>query len=116
VSTPQDVALSEAKKGMAMFQKTGVPVLGIVENMSYHICSGCGHREHIFDHGGVRAEATRLNVEFLGEIPLHIDLRLASDSGKPLVLAQPEHPISKAFIQTAAAVLRKLPHEKRAVG
>lgn len=116
VSTPQDVALSEAKKGMAMFQKTGVPVLGLIENMSYHICSSCGHREHIFDHGGVKTEAARLGVEFLGEIPLHIDVRLAADSGKPMVLVQPEHAISKAFLSTSDAIVARLSTVKKAVG
>ena len=116
VSTPQDVALSEAKKGMAMFQKTNVPVLGLVENMSYHICSSCGHREHIFDHGGVRSEAARLGVDFLGEIPLHIDVRRAADSGKPMVMVQPEHLISKAFVKTAEAIASKLNARQKAAG
>jgi ATP-binding protein involved in chromosome partitioning len=108
ISTPQDIALSEAKKGLAMFRKVNVPVLGLIENMSYHICSSCGHREHIFDHGGVRAEAARLGVEFLGEVPLHIDVRMASDAGQPLVTATPEHPISLAFMGIAGHILRRL--------
>jgi ATP-binding protein involved in chromosome partitioning len=97
VSTPQDIALSEGKKGLLMFQKVNVPVLGLIENMSYHICSHCGERENIFAHGGVREAAQALNVEFLGEIPLHIDVRTASDSGTPLVAAQKKHAISETF-------------------
>lgn len=97
VSTPQDIALSEGKKGLLMFQKVNVPVLGLIENMSYHICSHCGERENIFAHGGVREAAQALNVEFLGEIPLHIDVRTASDNGTPLVAAQKKHAISETF-------------------
>ncbi len=97
VSTPQDVALSEAKKGMLMFQKVNVPVLGLIENMSYHICSKCGHREDIFDHGKVRAAAQKMGIEFLGEIPLNSEIRAAADVGTPLVAAQKTHVISETF-------------------
>lgn len=83
VSTPQDIALLDARKGVEMFERTNVPVLGVIENMSTHICSACGHEEHIFGHGGAKAEAEKLGVPFLGEIPLNIDIRENSDAGKP---------------------------------
>ncbi len=99
VSTPQDVALSEAKKAVAMFGKTNVPVLGMVENMSYHTCTNCGHREHIFDHGRARAAAEQMNLPFLGEIPLLRDVREGADAGKPL-----DHSAADAFMNIAARV------------
>ena len=108
VSTPQDVALSEAKKGLLMFEKVGVPALGLIENMSYHVCANCGHTEHIFAHGGVREEAAKTGVPFLGEIPLHIDLRTAADGGMPLVFAQEDHAITKIFMETANALWKRL--------
>ncbi len=83
VSTPQDIALIDARKAVAMFQKTNVPILGIIENMSTHVCSSCGHEEHIFGHGGARAEAKKLGVPFLGEIPLSAHIRARSDAGEP---------------------------------
>lgn len=83
VSTPQDIAWIDARKAIAMFEKTGVPVLGFIENMSPHICSNCGHEEHIFGHGGAAKEAEKLGVKFLGDIPLSIDLRVSMDKGKP---------------------------------
>src|SRR3546814_6331626 len=81
VSTPQDIALLDARKGLNMFRKVDVPVLGIVENMSVFVCPNCGHESHIFSHGGARREAERLGMEFLGEIPLDIEIRETSDSG-----------------------------------
>ena len=84
VSTPQDLALIDARKAIEMFRKTGVPVLGIIENMSTYICGNCGHEEHIFGHGGARAEAEKLGVPFLGEIPLRSEIREKSDAGVPL--------------------------------
>ncbi len=114
VSTPQDMALNEAKKGLKMFEKTGVPVLGLVENMSYHICTSCGAREHIFGHGGVAAAAKELNVEFLGEIPLQSIIRERADEGLPIVAADPAHAISQAFKNLAARVWMKLPEQKPA--
>jgi ATP-binding protein involved in chromosome partitioning len=83
VSTPQDIALIDARKAVAMFEKVGVKILGIVENMSTHVCSNCGHEEHIFGHGGAKKEAEKLGVPFLGEIPLRADIRQNSDAGKP---------------------------------
>lgn len=90
VSTPQDLALIDARKGLAMFQQVNVPVLGIVENMSYFMCPSCGERSDIFGHGGARDEATKLGVPFLGEIPLHMDIRSKSDAGQPIAATAPD--------------------------
>ena len=90
--TPQDVALLDARKALDMFDKTRVPVLGIVENMSTYICPNCGHEAHIFGHGGARAEAERLGLPFLGEIPLDLAIRLAGDAGTPVVAAASGQP------------------------
>jgi ATP-binding protein involved in chromosome partitioning len=92
VSTPQDLALIDARKGINMFKKVNVPLLGIIENMSYFICNKCGERHEIFGHGGARAEAERLGVPFLGEVPLDLKLRERSDSGEPIVATDPESP------------------------
>ena len=108
VSTPQDIALIDARKGLNMFRKVDVPVLGIIENMSYHICSNCGHREEIFGHGGARREAEKLGVEFLGEIPLHVEIRETSDGGKPIVVSNPDSPHAKAYRQIAERVALKI--------
>jgi ATP-binding protein involved in chromosome partitioning len=112
VSTPQDVALSEAKKGLLMFQKVHVPVLGLIENMSYHLCSSCGHREDIFDHGGVRLAAEKLGVPFLGEIPLHADIRKAADAGTPLVALNKTHAVSELYKNIASRIWMDMPAEK----
>jgi ATP-binding protein involved in chromosome partitioning len=90
VSTPQDLALIDARRGLAMFTRVNVPVLGIVENMSYFQCPHCGTRSDIFGHGGARREAEKLGVAFLGEVPLHMDIRATSDAGTPLVESEPE--------------------------
>ena len=90
VSTPQDLALIDARKGLNMFRKVDVPVLGIVENMSYFTCTKCGERHEIFGHGGARMEAERLGVPFLAEIPLDLDVRIRSDSGQPIVVSAPD--------------------------
>jgi hypothetical protein len=93
VSTPQDIALIDARKGLNMFRKVEVPVLGIVENMSYFLCPRhCGQRSDIFGHGGAREEAEKLGVPFLGEVPLHLDIRTTSDSGNPIVEATLRQP------------------------
>jgi len=92
VSTPQDLSLIDARRGLAMFKKVNVPVLGIVENMSYFQCPHCGTRSDIFGHGGARHEAERLGVPFLGEIPLHMSIRTTSDSGNPVVASEPDGP------------------------
>src|SRR5215210_354111 len=108
VSTPQDIALLDARKGLNMFRKVDVPVLGIVENMSYFACPNCGHRSEIFAHGGARKEAERLGVEFLGEIPLDIAIRETSDSGRPVVATQPDGPHAAAYRAIAKAVHAQL--------
>lgn len=94
VSTPQDLALIDARKGIEMFRQVKVPVLGLIENMSLFICPGCGHESHIFGHGGARAEAEKIGIPFLGEIPLHTDIRMMSDAGTPVAAmggAQAKH-------------------------
>ncbi|WP_306112655.1 MULTISPECIES: Mrp/NBP35 family ATP-binding protein [unclassified Roseovarius] len=105
VSTPQDVALLDARKGIDMFNQLHVPVLGMIENMSTHICSNCGHEEHVFGHGGVAAEAAKLNVPLLAEIPLHLDIRLASDGGAPIVVSQPDSPQAQGFREVARKLI-----------
>jgi ATP-binding protein involved in chromosome partitioning len=114
VSTPQDIALIDARKGIAMFEKTKVPVLGIVENMSTFVCPNCGHESHIFGHGGARAEAKKLGVPFLGEIPLVPAIRETSDAGRPIVATQPNSAEAQAFIQVAKAVAAALTGAQRA--
>jgi len=108
VSTPQDIALIDARKGLAMFRKVAVPVLGIVENMSYFVCPKCGERAEIFGHGGAREEAGKLEVPFLGEIPLHLDIRVTSDSGQPIVASQPDSPHAQAYKNIAGRVWKAL--------
>ena len=108
VSTPQDIALLDARKGLNMFRKVEVPVLGIVENMSTFVCPNCGHESHIFGHGGARREAEKLGTDFLGEVPLHIAIRETSDAGTPIVVSQPDSPQAQAFKQIAAKVWDKL--------
>jgi ATP-binding protein involved in chromosome partitioning len=104
VSTPQDLALADARRGIAMFRRVNVPVLGIIENMSYFLCPECGTRSDIFGHGGARHEAERLAVPFLGEIPLHIDIREKSDSGRPVVATEPDGPHAKLYREIAERV------------
>jgi ATP-binding protein involved in chromosome partitioning len=108
VSTPQDLALIDARKGLAMFRKVGVPVLGIVENMSYYVCPKCGDRADIFGHGGARSEAERLGVPFLGAIPLDMDIRARSDSGQPITATEPDSPHAKTFREVAARAWAEL--------
>jgi ATP-binding protein involved in chromosome partitioning len=104
VSTPQDLALIDARRGIAMFRRVNVPVLGIVENMSTFICPHCGTRSDIFGHGGARHEAERLGVPFLGEVPLDIAIRENSDAGKPVVATAPDGPLAQAYRDIAARV------------
>ena len=108
VSTPQDIALLDARRGVQMFAQVGVPVLGVVENMSYFCCPNCGHRSDIFGHGGARAEAERLGVPFLGEIPLQLAIREAGDAGAPVVASQPQSQVAEAFRDLAAQVAQAL--------
>ena len=107
VSTPQDVALIDARKGIDMFNQLNVPILGMIENMSTHICSNCGHEEHVFGHGGVAAEAAKLGVPLLAEIPLHLDIRLASDGGAPIVVSKPDSAQAQAFHSVAQVIAAK---------
>jgi ATP-binding protein involved in chromosome partitioning len=104
VTTPQDVALVDARKGLAMFQKVGVRVLGLVENMSSYICPACGHVDHPFKHGGGRTTAEKLGICFLGEIPLHPAIVEGGDAGTPIVELEPESAAAKAFVTAARAV------------
>ena len=104
VSTPQDIALIDARKGLNMFRKTAVPVLGFVENMSFFLCPHCGERSEIFGHGGARHEAEKLGVPFLGEVPLHLDIRTHSDDGNPIVVAKPDGEHARIYREIAQRV------------
>jgi len=104
VSTPQDLALIDARRGVAMFKRVNVPVLGVVENMSYFLCPSCGTRSDIFGHGGAQKEAERLGVPFLGEAPLHMTIREKSDSGRPVVATEPDGPHARIYREIAAKV------------
>ncbi|MGO1118217.1 iron-sulfur cluster carrier protein ApbC [Rhodovibrionaceae bacterium A322] len=108
VSTPQDIALIDAKKGLNMFRKVDVPVLGLIENMSLFHCPNCGHESHIFGHGGARAEAEKTGLSFLGEVPLELVIRETSDSGQPIVVSQPDSASAKIYLQMAEAVRDQL--------
>jgi ATP-binding protein involved in chromosome partitioning len=108
VSTPQDIALLDARKALNMFRKVDVPVLGIIENMSYFLCPSCGHRAEIFSHGGARATAAKFGVEFLGEIPLDLAIREQTDAGRPPVVAEPDGPQALAYLGIARRVAAKL--------
>jgi ATP-binding protein involved in chromosome partitioning len=108
VSTPQDLALIDARRGVAMFKRVNVPVLGIVENMSYFLCPSCGSRSDIFGYGGARKEAERQGVPFLGEVPLHMTIREKSDSGLPVVATEPDGPHAKIYRDIAAKVLEQI--------
>jgi ATP-binding protein involved in chromosome partitioning len=114
VSTPQDLALIDARRGIAMFRRVNVPVLGIVENMSYFQCPHCGTRSDIFGHGGARHEAERLGVPFLGEVPLHMDIREKSDAGQPVVVSDPDGPHARCYREIAARVRAGLAGSARA--
>lgn len=105
VSTPQDLALLDARRGLNMFRRVEVPILGIIENMSYFICPNCGTRADIFGHGGARQEAERLSVPFLGEIPLDPAIRQASDAGRPIMVTDPDGPHAKAYRMIARRML-----------
>jgi ATP-binding protein involved in chromosome partitioning len=108
VSTPQDVALLDARRGVRMFERVNVPVLGLIENMSYYCCPNCGHRADLFGHGGARAEAERMGVEFLGELPLKLEIRQFADAGTPIVAARPETEEAKAYSRIAARLWDRL--------
>src|SRR5215470_3989263 len=108
VSTPQDLALIDARRGVAMFKRVNVPVLGIVENMSYFLCPKCGERSDIFGHGGAQHEAERQGVPFLGAVPLHMDIRETSDAGRPVVATEPDGPHARIYREIAARVRDQL--------
>jgi ATP-binding protein involved in chromosome partitioning len=114
VSTPQDIALIDARKGLAMFRKTQVPILGIVENMSVFVCPHCGHESHIFGHGGARATAEELDAPFLGEIPLVPAIRETSDAGTPIVALRPDSREAQCFLAIAEQVAVKIEAPQRA--
>src|SRR6476646_1101211 len=113
VSTPQDLALIDARKGLNMFRKVDVPVLGIVENMSTFICPHCGGRSDIFAHGGAKSEAERLGVSFLGEVPLTLAIRETSAAGKPVVVREPDSPSAEAYRDIAAKAWAELERDKK---
>ncbi|MGB4101135.1 MAG: iron-sulfur cluster carrier protein ApbC [Alphaproteobacteria bacterium] len=108
VSTPQDIALIDARKGLNMFRRVDVPVLGIIENMSYFVCPHCETRSEIFSHGGARVEAARMGCDFLGEIPLELRIRQSMDEGKPIVAAEPESPPAGIYNNIAERIWEKL--------
>jgi ATP-binding protein involved in chromosome partitioning len=105
VSTPQDVALIDARKALDMFRKTRVPILGLIENMSSYVCPKCGHEAHIFGHGGTRADATASGLDFLGEIPLDLAIRVSGDAGTPIVASHPDSREAAAFRSIAERLI-----------
>jgi ATP-binding protein involved in chromosome partitioning len=108
VTTPQDIALLDALKGLKMFEKVNVPVLGIIENMSTHVCSECGHEEHIFGEGGARKMSEEAGIELLGELPLDIRIRAGSDSGQPVMVTDPEGTLAAAYRSIATRILSEI--------
>ncbi len=113
VTTPQDIALIDARKGLKMFEKVGIPILGIVENMSTHICSKCGHEEHIFGAGGAAKMCKDYDTEFLGSLPLDIRIREQTDSGKPTVVTDPDGPIAETYRKIARRVAVKISEQAK---
>ena len=108
VTTPQDIALLDAKKGIKMFEKVGVPILGIVENMAVHVCTNCGHAEHIFGEGGGKRMAADYQMDYLGALPLDMQIRLQADSGTPTVVADPDGEVAQIYKQVARTVAVKI--------
>jgi ATP-binding protein involved in chromosome partitioning len=113
VSTPQDLALIDARKGLNMFRRVNVALLGIVENMSYFLCPKCGERSEIFSHGGARVEAERMGVPFLGEVPLDMVIRETSDGGHPIVVSHPQAPHSLIYREIAARIWANISDAKQ---
>ncbi|GAB1597529.1 iron-sulfur protein NUBPL-like isoform X1 [Argonauta hians] len=111
VTTPQDIALMDARRGAEMFSKVHVPIFGIVQNMSVHICSKCGYAEHIFGKNGAEKMAQELGIEILGNIPLHIDIREKSDSGAPIVVSKPDSPQAMIYKDIASKLAQKISEE-----
>jgi len=108
VTTPQDIALIDAKKGVRMFEKVGVPILGVLENMAVHVCSSCGHAEHVFGEGGGQSMANELGVDYLGSLPLDINIRLQADNGRPTVVADPNGKVADIYKEVARRVAAKV--------
>ena len=108
VTTPQDVALLDAKRGIELFRKVEVPILGVVENMSIHVCSNCGHSEHIFGDGGASRIAGDYQVELLGELPLDANIRQQCDEGTPAVAAEPDGKVAAIYLEIASRIAEKL--------
>jgi ATP-binding protein involved in chromosome partitioning len=113
VTTPQDIALLDARKAYKMFEKVEIPVLGVVENMSTHICSKCGHEEHIFGEGGGRSMAEQYGVPFLGDIPLDMQIRVDADGGKPSVVSDPDGRIAQSYKAIARRVAAAIASRKK---
>jgi len=113
VTTPQDIALLDARKGLKMFEKVGIPILGIVENMSIHVCSNCGHAEHIFGAGGGEAMCADYEVPFLGDLPLDIKIRSQTDAGTPTVVAEPDSAIAAAYRSIARKIAVSIAEKQR---
>ncbi|XP_053139554.1 iron-sulfur protein NUBPL isoform X1 [Hemicordylus capensis] len=109
VSTPQDIALLDARRGAEMFRRVNVPVLGLVQNMSIFQCPKCKHETHIFGNDGVRNLANDLDLDVLGDVPLHVHIRETSDTGKPIVVSQPQSNVTQAYLKIAAEIVKKLP-------
>lgn len=108
VTTPQDIALLDACRGTEMFRKVDVPVIGLIQNMSHYVCPKCEHKAYIFGRDGARGVAKEMDLELLGDVPLHTDIRETSDSGKPIVVSQPDNPQTYAYKMIAGRVLDKL--------
>jgi ATP-binding protein involved in chromosome partitioning len=108
VTTPQDIALLDAKKGIKMFEKVGVPILGIVENMAAHVCTNCGHVEHIFGAEGGKKMAENYQMDYLGALPLNMQIRLQADNGKPTVVADPDGEVASIYKSVARQVAIKI--------
>ena len=108
VTTPQDIALLDAKKGIKMFEKVGVPILGIVENMAVHVCTNCGHVEHIFGADGGKKMAENYQMDYLGALPLNMQIRLQADNGKPTVMADPDGEVASIYKSVARQVAIKI--------
>jgi ATP-binding protein involved in chromosome partitioning len=108
VTTPQDIALLDAKKGIKMFEKVGVPILGIVENMAVHVCENCGHVEHIFGQDGGKKMAAEYGMDYLGALPLNLSIRVQADSGRPSVVSDPDSEVSALYKSVARQVAVKI--------
>jgi ATP-binding protein involved in chromosome partitioning len=113
VTTPQDIALIDARKGLKMFEKVGIPILGIVENMSFHVCAKCGHESHIFGSGGAQRMASDYGTELLGQLPLDESIQQQADSGKPTVVADPDGKIAEIYRRIARRCAVKIAESQR---